>query len=419
LNNFNEIGELMPPTASALESKVVVLGLSQSGKTSIRQVVFEGFTPEATALNPATVRINRKLFNLAGGGINLFDIGGQTNYLNEIFQQYKERTFSDVRAAIFVVDVSDAANVMRSKYYFDLTLKNLGDLSQTARIYVFAHKIDVVPLNKRNSIVQSIGEIFEVEKFDNVKIFGTSIFDNSVWDAMQEVLSYVYPRDDVKTTEIKSIVGNYNLEFLALSTSQGLILYSEPEVVSGVNYQRMKNELAKAYFPGMILQQAIFAYGNYTVFMKEVDDDLIVTTIFPEQTAIAKAQDNFSVLSDQISNLFQPDELLGQAKAKMKKSLADYLKGQKLKNVKDLEIRFDTKIGVKCDICGKQIQKSVLEIALENSEQLERGIKVSSGFGATSVEIYPLHDCVEGIREIPVILDENLEYRRYEKSRPI
>ena len=58
---------------------------------------------------------------------------------------------------------------------------------------------------------------------------------------MQEVLSYVYPRDDVKTTEIKGIVGTYKLEFLALSTSQGLILYSEPEVVSGVNYQRMKN----------------------------------------------------------------------------------------------------------------------------------------------------------------------------------
>ncbi len=409
----------MPPTTSELESKVVVLGLSQSGKTSIRQVVFEGFTPEATALNPATVRINRKLFNLAGGAINLFDIGGQTNYLNEIFQQYKERTFTDVRAAIFVVDVSDAANVMRSKYYFDLMLKSLGDMSKKARIYVFAHKIDVVSLNKRTSIVKSIGDIFEIEEYENVKIYGTSIFDNTVWEAMQEVLSYVYPRDGVKTTELKGIVGNYNLEFLALSTSQGLILYSEPEVVSGVNFQRLKNELAKAYFPGMVLQQAIFAYGNYTVLMKEVADDLIVTTIFPEKTGITDAQDKFSYLSNQINSLFQPDELLGQAKAKMKKTLADYLKKHKIKNVKELEIRFDTKIGVKCDVCGKQIQKSVLEIALENSEQLERGIKISSGFGATSVEIYPLHECVEGIREIPVILDNNLEYRRYDKSRPI
>ncbi|NPE07402.1 MAG: hypothetical protein GNW80_03885 [Asgard group archaeon] len=409
----------MSPTSSELKSKVVVLGLSQSGKTSIRQVIFEGFKPEATAQNPATVRINRKLFNLAGGEINLFDIGGQTNYLDEIFQQYKERTFTDVRAVIFVVDISDAANIMRSKYYFDLTLKNIGDLSETAGIFVFAHKLDIVPLYKRISIVKSIGDIFEVEKFDNVKIFGTSIFDNTVWEAMQEVLSFVYPRDNVKTTEIIGIVSKYNLEFLALSTSQGLILYSEPEIVSGVNFQRLKNELAKAYFPGIVLEQAIFAYGNYTVFMKEVDDDLIVTTIFPEKTGLIEAQDKFSVLSNQISDLFQPEELLGKAKVKMKKTLANYLNKHKIKNVKDLEIRFDTKIGVKCDVCGKQIQKSVLEIALENSEQLERGIKISSGLGTESIEIYPLHECVEGIREIPVILDNNLEYRRYEKSRPI
>ncbi len=402
-----------------LESKVVVLGLSQSGKTSIRQVIFEGFTPESTALNPATVRINRKLFNLAGGGINLFDIGGQTNYLNEVFQQYKERTFTDVKAVIFVVDISDAANIMRSKYYFDLTFKSLQEVSSAARIYVFAHKMDVVPLNKREAMIKSIDDIFELEKYQNASIYGTSIFDQTVWDAMQQVLSFVYPRDDAKTTEIKSIVGSHKLSFLALSTAQGLVLYSEPEVVSGVNYSRLKNELAKAYFPGMLLNQAIFTYGKHVVFMKEVEDDLIVTTIFPEDASFPVAQESFDQLCGQISNLFQPDELLGQAKAKMRGTLAHYLKSNKVKNVDNLEIKFDTKIGVKCDVCGKQIQKSVLDVALENSEQIDRGIKVTAGFGATTVEIYPVHECVEGIREIPVILDANLEYRRYEKSRSV
>ncbi|MGC9779713.1 MAG: 50S ribosome-binding GTPase [Candidatus Heimdallarchaeota archaeon] len=402
-----------------LESKVIVLGLSQSGKTSIRQVVFEGFTPESTELNPATVRINRKLFNLAGGGINLFDIGGQTNYLNEIFQQYKERTFTDVRAVIFVVDVSDAANIMRSKYYFDLTFKSLKEVSSAARIYVFVHKMDIVPLNKREAMIKSINDIFELEKYQNASIYGTSIFDQTVWDAMQQVLSFVYPRDDAKTTEIKSIKGSHKLSFIALSTAQGLVLYSEPEVVSGVNYSRLKNELAKAYFPGMLLNQAIFTYGKHGVFMKEVEDDLIVTTIFPEDTSFAVAQESFDRLCGQISNLFQPDELLGQAKAKMRETLANYLKSNKVKKVGNLEIKFKTKIGVKCDVCGKQIQKSVLDVALENSEQIDRGIKVTAGFGTTTIKIYPVHECIEGIREIPVILDANLEYRRYEKSRPV
>ena len=118
----------MSHRSQELESKIVILGLSQSGKTSIRQVIFEGFTPESTSMNPATVRINRKLFNLAGSAINLFDVGGQTNYLNEVFQQYQERTFSDVKVVIFVIDISDAANIMRSKYYFDLTIENINKL---------------------------------------------------------------------------------------------------------------------------------------------------------------------------------------------------------------------------------------------------------------------------------------------------
>lgn len=112
----------------SLQSKIVILGLSQSGKTSIRQVVFEGFAPQATSLNPATVRINRKLFNFAGSSINLVDVGGQSSYLNELFEKYTERTFSDLKALIYVVDISDASNIMRSKYYFDLTLDNLKKL---------------------------------------------------------------------------------------------------------------------------------------------------------------------------------------------------------------------------------------------------------------------------------------------------
>ncbi|NHJ39975.1 MAG: hypothetical protein FK731_08075 [Asgard group archaeon] len=124
-------------------------------------------------------------------------------------------------------------------------------------------------------------------------------------------------------------------------------------------------------------------------------------------------------MSDQIDNLFNPDELISQAKIKMKKNLIDYFKFNKIKNPQNLEEKFDNKILVKCDVCGKQIQKSILDIAVENSENIERGVKISSGFGTTSIEIYPIHECVEGIREIPVILDDNLEYRRYEKSRAI
>ncbi|MHA1463862.1 MAG: ADP-ribosylation factor-like protein, partial [Candidatus Heimdallarchaeaceae archaeon] len=266
---------------SELESKIVVLGLSQSGKTSIRQVVFEGFAPEATSMNPATVRINRKLFNLAGSAINLFDVGGQSNYLNEVFEQYKERTFSDAKALIFVVDISDASNIMRSKYYFDLTVESTKELSAEARIYVFAHKMDVVPPNKREPVLQSIKDIFEIEDFPNAEIIGTSIFEETIWDAMQQVLAYVYPKDDTKSVKIKETFQQQDLVFIALSTAQGLMLYSQPERYAGYNFIKLKNDLAKMFSPTLVLDHVIFSFEENRVYMKEIDEDLVLTTVFP------------------------------------------------------------------------------------------------------------------------------------------
>ncbi|MHA1954952.1 MAG: ADP-ribosylation factor-like protein [Candidatus Heimdallarchaeaceae archaeon] len=402
-----------------LESKVAILGLSQSGKTSIRQVVFEGFAPESTSQNPATVRINRKLFNIAGSSINLFDVGGQSAYLNEVFQQYQERTFSDVKAVIFVVDVSDAANVMRSKYYFDLTVENVKEISRTARIYVFAHKMDVVPVNKREAVLQSIKDIFEISSMGNAEIYGTSIFEDTLWDAMQKILALIFPKDDAKTLEIKDVVGEYDLSFLAVSTTHGLVLYSQPEALAGVNYERLRNELSNTFFPGMVMDYAIFSLGNYCVFMREIENDLVLTAVFEHVPDLADTRGRFLELSGKIMHIFQPDELIGQAKAKMKSSLSKYLEDGKVREIANLERRFDVKVNVKCDICGKQIQKSILDVAVENSEKLERGIKVTAGFGVTTIEIYPIHECIEGMREIPVFLDSDLEYRRYDNSRPI
>ena len=402
-----------------LESKVAILGLSQSGKTSIRQVVFEGFAPESTSQNPATVRINRKLFNIAGSSINLFDVGGQSAYLNEVFQQYQERTFSDVKAVIFVVDVSDAANVMRSKYYFDLTVENVKEISRTARIYVFAHKMDVVPVNKREAVLQSIKDIFEVSSMGNAEIYGTSIFEDTLWDAMQKILALIFPKDDAKTLEIKDVVGEYELSFLAVSTTHGLVLYSQPEALAGVNYERLRNELSNTFFPGMVMDYAMFSLGNYCVFMREIENDLVLTAVFEHVPDLADTRGKFLELSGKVMQIFQPDELIGQAKAKMKSSLSKYLEDGKVREVANLERRFDVKVNVKCDICGKQVQKSILDVAVENSEKLERGIKVTAGFGVTTIEMYPIHECIEGMREIPVFLDSDLEYRRYDNSRPI
>ena len=370
-------------------------------------------------MNPATVRINRKLFNLAGSAINLFDVGGQSNYLNEVFEQYRERTFSDAKAFIFVVDVSDASNIMRSKYYFDLTLENAKQLAEGARIYVFAHKMDVVPPNKREPVLQSIKDIFEISKYPMADIFGTSIFEETIWDAMQQVISYVFPKDDSKSVKIKETFSQKDLVFISLSTAQGLMLYSQPERYTGFNFIKLKNDLAKMFSPTLQLDYVTFSFDDNRVYMREIDQDLILTTVFPPNLTLDQEIGYFMNLASDMKELFQADELIGRARIKIKSTLVDYLIKHGITKTDVLERRIEQSISFKCDICGRNLQKSIIDVAVENSENLERGIKVQKGFGATSVEMFPLHECVEGIREVPIFLDGDLEYRRYDDSRPV
>ena len=141
--------------------------------------------------------------------------------------------------------------------------------------------------------------------------------------------------------------------------------------------------------------------------------------LFRSTMELAKEKEYFNTLADEMKTLFQPDELLGRAKVKMKGTLVDYLAKSGIPKSETVERRVDQNISFKCDVCGRNLQKSMLDVAVENSEQLERGIKVQKGFGSTTLEIYPIHECVTEMREIPIFLDSMLEYRRYGDSRPV
>ncbi|MHA1416454.1 MAG: ADP-ribosylation factor-like protein [Candidatus Heimdallarchaeaceae archaeon] len=403
----------------SLQSKIVILGLSQSGKTSIRQVVFEGFAPQATSLNPATVRINRKLFNFAGSSINLVDVGGQSSYLNELFEKYTERTFSDLKALIYVVDVSDASNIMRSKYYFDLTLDNLKKIGSSARIYVFAHKMDVVPVDKRAAITRSIKDIFELSKYPNSEIYETSIFEENIWDAMQRIFSVVYPRDLTKASNIQEIVSEYNLNLLTLSTSKGLVLYSEPEKEVNLNLSRLRSELVKIYSPSLDLNYIVFSLSDSRIFIREIEEDLVITSVFSSQEQLNQQISTFHEICDQMRKMFKTEEVISVAKIKVKDKLITFFESHNILNREQLEHKINKQIYFKCDICGRELHKSILEVALENANNFEHAIQIKKGFGTKTIELYPIHECITEMREIPILLDNNCEYRSIGKSRPV
>jgi hypothetical protein len=67
--------------AEDVAERVLMVGLTQSGKTSIIQVAFEGMLPEDTINNQATGRFRTRKVDLLGSIISVIEVGGQAKFV--------------------------------------------------------------------------------------------------------------------------------------------------------------------------------------------------------------------------------------------------------------------------------------------------------------------------------------------------
>jgi len=155
---------------SEIGSKVLFIGLSQSGKTSIIQVVFEGREPIQTEQLLATVRFVRREIIFSNLTLFLFDVGGQISYLEEIFEKQKKTVFSDVKVLFYVIDAANFGAFHTSQNYFMRTIRALNEYNENTKICILAHKMDLIPEDERISTIESISSIFNLDKLEGVAI---------------------------------------------------------------------------------------------------------------------------------------------------------------------------------------------------------------------------------------------------------
>ena len=154
----------------------------------ISPTVFEGRSPEGTESLAATVRFERMKYDFGDHSIYSFDIGGQTSYLEEAIGFLKQHIFSDVYALIFVVDIANVGDYTLSRQYLLKIIRNAFQLSDDPLIYLFAHKMDLITEDYRDEALTVFSRYFDLEKLESVKLFTTSIYDESAIKAIEEIL---------------------------------------------------------------------------------------------------------------------------------------------------------------------------------------------------------------------------------------
>jgi GTPase SAR1 family protein len=173
--------------AEDVAERVLMVGLTQSGKTSIIQVAFEGMLPEDTISNQATGRFRTRKVDLLGSIISVIEVGGQATFVEESLKTYRESLYSHLRILIFVLDTSTPELFDKAKEYFEQANQNAQEFNDKVQVVILAHKIDLVPDQDTAELTKKVSDFFEIDKISNGKVYATTIFDEELIDILEEI----------------------------------------------------------------------------------------------------------------------------------------------------------------------------------------------------------------------------------------
>ncbi|MHA1946274.1 MAG: ADP-ribosylation factor-like protein [Candidatus Hodarchaeales archaeon] len=169
--------------------KIVILGLAESGKSTIIKGVLEGEKTDLGERYSATINYQRKMVHLCGLEISIFDLGGQTRFLDKFTGDLSQFVFSNVDSFIFVIEPLQSAYFSRAKYYLELSVEKLKLFSPEAKFFLFLHKTDLIPPQNLNTISQDLKQYLTSEITHQIQYSNTSVFSELAFEAVGNVLS--------------------------------------------------------------------------------------------------------------------------------------------------------------------------------------------------------------------------------------
>ncbi|MFX0134209.1 MAG: ADP-ribosylation factor-like protein [Candidatus Hodarchaeota archaeon] len=169
--------------------KVLLMGMANSGKTTIAKNVFEGKSLDELENIPSTEFIETKdyvyrhIFH-----INTFDCGGDQQFLKAYrSEDFKNRIFTKVDLLLWIIDSSDINSVESSLIEFMKSYILLEEFSPEAQIHILAHKYDNKKIELKE-IKKRINDYGLKKLMTKIKYHSTSIKNNSAQQTFKSIL---------------------------------------------------------------------------------------------------------------------------------------------------------------------------------------------------------------------------------------
>ncbi|PHH65640.1 hypothetical protein CDD81_1726 [Ophiocordyceps australis] len=189
------------------KKKVLLMGKSGSGKSSMRSIIFSNYIARDTRRLGATIDIDLSHVKFLGNlTLNLWDCGGQEAFMENYLSQQRVHVFSNVGVLIYVFDI-ESRDVDRDLATYVSILSALLQFSPAARVYILVHKMDLVVPSAREAVYDERVRVVRQKTLEllvsssaspaahslDLVPFATSIWDQSLYKAWASIIHDLVP----------------------------------------------------------------------------------------------------------------------------------------------------------------------------------------------------------------------------------
>ncbi len=298
-------------------SKILILGLQASGKTTIIKTVTEGQTPEKEEEYLPTIDYERKRIVIAGQEIVIFDLGGQTTFLDRYTDGLSDFIFSGVSVLIFVVDSMQIKELSRVKHYLDISLAKLAQYSPTASAYLFQHKTDLIPEKLKVEVRSTITDHLLGDTPLLLKYYETSVFNTSIFIAMGEVFVEATNITETIKPLLETFILHNTAEMAQLFTKAGVPLI---QIENTLNFDHISLAEVRKVFNAVVQNLAnstdqtsssvLFESNNRVFIVKFTESGLVLFLGFHKDRFLEKHESVPSLYSKVLAFSLQLESMI-------------------------------------------------------------------------------------------------------------
>ncbi|ESO95842.1 hypothetical protein LOTGIDRAFT_227198 [Lottia gigantea] len=177
-----------------MKKKVLLMGKSGSGKTSMRSIIFANYIARDTRRLGATIDVEHSHVRFLGNLVlNLWDCGGQEAFMENYFASQRDNIFRNVEVLIYVFDV-ESRELEKDMHYYQSCLEAILENSPDAKVFSLIHKMDLVQDDQRERIFKEREEdLKRLSKPLECTCFATSIWDETLYKAWSSIVYQLIP----------------------------------------------------------------------------------------------------------------------------------------------------------------------------------------------------------------------------------